>query len=93
MRVLTRRHTLRLCQSAISSSATVRRIVEVTEESGESVQFFSGQRVVLIKSLPIKDLEPGKYTVAVDVKDLINDQTVAAQDNFQVTFPSQVASR
>ncbi len=33
--------------------------MEVKEESGESVQFFSGQRVVLIKNLPIKDLEPG----------------------------------
>jgi GWxTD domain-containing protein len=68
-------------------------VLEVSEESGESVQFFSGQRVVLIKNLPIKDLEPGRYTIAVDVKDLINDQTVAAQDNFQVTLPSQVASR
>ena len=68
-------------------------IVEVKEESGESVQFFSGQRVVLIKSLPLKDLAPGTYTVAVEVKDLINNQTIAAQDNFQVVPPPQVASK
>ncbi len=68
-------------------------VVEVTEESGESVQYFSGQRVVLIKSLPIKDLQPGRYTVAVEVKDLINNQDLNLQDNFQVTPPPQLAAK
>jgi hypothetical protein len=31
--------------------------------------------------------------VAVDVKDLINNQTITAQDNFQVIPPPQVASK
>ena len=68
-------------------------VLEVKEESGESVQYFSGQRVVLIKNLPIKDLEPGKYSVSVDVKDLISNQKIAAQDNFQLTVPPQVAAK
>ncbi len=68
-------------------------VVEVKEESGESVQYFSGQRVVLIKNLPIKELEPGRYSVSVDIKDLISNQTIAAQDNFQVTVPPQVAAK
>ena len=68
-------------------------VVEVKEESGESVQYFSGQRVVLIKNLPIKDLEPGKYSVSVDIKDLISNQAIAAQDNFQLSAPPQVAAK
>jgi len=68
-------------------------ILEVSEEGGESVQFFSGQRVVLIKSLPIKNLEAGTYTVAVEVHDKISNQTLSTQDNFQVSAPTQVAAK
>jgi GWxTD domain-containing protein len=68
-------------------------VLEVAEQSGESVQFFSGQRVVLIKNLPIKDLQAGTYTVAVEVKDLINNQTLTTQDNFQLSAPAQVAAK
>jgi hypothetical protein len=69
-------------------------VLDLKEESGESVQFFSGQRVVLIKSLPIKDLAPGQYSLVVEVKDLINNQVVTTNDSFQVSAPpQQVANR
>ena len=68
-------------------------ILEVSEASGESVQFFSGQRVVLIKTLPIKDLQAGTYTVAVEVKDQISNQTLTTQDNFHISAPARVAAK
>ena len=67
-------------------------IIEVVDESGESVQYFSGRRVVLIKSLPTQNLEPGKYRITVEVQDRIKNQVVTATDDFQITAPTQLAA-
>lgn len=66
-------------------------VVELQDESGESIQFFSGQRVVLIKNLPVKELQPGKYRVLIEVEDRINNQRVTTHEDFQLTTATQVA--
>lgn len=68
-----------------------RPVLDVVDESGESIQFFSGQRVVLIKGLPVAGLEPGKYRVEIEIQDRIADQSITAQEEFQLTAPTQVA--
>jgi len=59
-------------------------VFEMTQEQGESIQFFSGQRVVLIQGLPIRDLEPGKYRLQVQADDRIADQAVTFTESFEV---------
>jgi GWxTD domain-containing protein len=56
----------------------------IVDTKGESVQFFSGQRLVLIKALGLKDLESGKYTVDVKVEDQVGQQVASTSAEFQV---------
>jgi GWxTD domain-containing protein len=60
-------------------------VFELTQKEGESIQFFSGQRVVLIQGLPIRNLEPGRYTLRVKADDRINDQAVTFSEKFEVS--------
>ncbi len=60
-------------------------IREATDASGDSVQFSSGRRIVLVKPLPIDDLKPGKYRVKVTVHDRIRDQAATIADEFELT--------
>jgi hypothetical protein len=59
-------------------------ISQMVDESGESLQYFSDQRAVLIRAIPTADLEPGRYQVRVEIQDRIAGQTVTATDEFQV---------
>ena len=66
-------------------------VQEWVEEDGESVQYYSPRRVVLIKVLPLGDLSPGDYQLYIEAHDQINNQTVSTQDDFQVVENLQVA--
>ncbi|MFQ5737760.1 MAG: GWxTD domain-containing protein [Acidobacteriota bacterium] len=59
-------------------------LVDLSDEVGESVQYFSPQRMVLIKKLPLSDLRDGQYRVELAFKDRISDQFVRANDSFTV---------
>lgn len=65
---------------------------EFVDDEGQTVQFFSPQRVVLIAGVPIQDLEPGKYKIRVEVKDLISDKVVLAEDGFELEEPMQMTA-
>ena len=56
----------------------------VSDRLGESIQFFSKQRVVLIRQVDLKGLQPGTYHVEVEAWDQVNDQKVDVQDSFQI---------
>ena len=57
---------------------------EVIDRRGESTQFASGQRLVLIKGLSLKGLNPGEYVLRVDVRDGISQRQVAVTSSFAV---------
>jgi len=59
-------------------------ITEVVDETAESLQYFSGQRAVLIRAVPTADLEPGRYQIRVEVQDKVLGQAVTAADEFQI---------
>ncbi len=59
-------------------------IGEATDSGGESIQFFSDRRMVLLKRLNLRSLEPGKYRLEVEVWDQVKDVRTRVQDNFQV---------
>ena len=82
--------SLRVSYQLLSDGKTV---VEVVDETGESVQYYSGQRVVLIKALPTERLEPGSYRLKVEVRDLINDQTVSVEDELTIAAGNQIVQR
>ena len=59
-------------------------IGEATDSRGESIQFFSDRRMVLLKRLNLRGLEPGKYRLEVEVWDQVKDVRTQVQDSFQV---------
>ena len=66
---------------------------EVLDESGESMQFYSRQRVVLIKQVSLRGLEPGNYTIRVEVQDRIKKESISAKDRFEIVAPTQIAAK
>ena len=59
-------------------------IGEATDSRGESIQFFSDRRMVLLKRLSLRTLEPGKYRLEVEAWDQVKDVRTRIQENFQV---------
>ena len=55
-----------------------------TDLAGDSVQFFSGQRVVVIGKIPVKSLAPGKYTLEVQVLDKVSNRSLVTKTDFKV---------
>jgi hypothetical protein len=64
---------------------------QAVDEDGESTQYFSNQRIVLIKALSFENLEPGDYQVEVQVKDRLSDQDVTVVDQFKLVEEQQIA--
>jgi hypothetical protein len=57
---------------------------QINDTSGDSVQYYSSGRIVLIRMLSIENFEPGKYKLEVEVKDLIKGQSVLTSDLLEV---------
>ncbi len=70
-----------------------RILAQLEDRNGTSVQFVSGQRVVLIGQFQLENFEPGRYTLEVAVHDRIKDETVQLTDRFQVREARRVAAR
>lgn len=65
------------------------KVVESLQDlSGTSVQFFSGQRIVVIGKIPLKEIAVGKYTLEISVTDRISSQSAMASTNFSVREPA-----
>ncbi len=62
-------------------------VVDESDEVGTSVQYFSPERMVLIKRLSLEDLQAGDYEVAVVFTDRIRDEAVTATERIRVTVP------
>ena len=59
-------------------------VSEVQDSKGDSLQFFSGQRLVLVRQIPVKDLTPGDYELEIQVLDRIGNKTLVARTPFKV---------
>ena len=60
------------------------RPVEAVEDQGESVQFLSSQRVVIVRPFSLNELETGHYEIVLTVTDLIQEGEVRVSDRFEV---------
>ncbi|UCF38273.1 MAG: GWxTD domain-containing protein [Acidobacteriota bacterium] len=63
-------------------------LVELVDEQGESIQFYSGQRVVLTRFFSPERLGPGKYHLQIEVIDRILNQMAMVGDSFEVVASS-----
>ncbi len=61
-----------------------KKLVETVDEEGASIQLASMRRVVLIQSIPSQQLKPGKYSIRLQVEDLIGQQSASAQQDFEI---------
>ena len=60
------------------------RIVSTIEDSDGHTCFLSAQGVIVIKAIPLKDLDPGDYSLEVKVLDRSTGQTLAIDADFTV---------
>jgi len=56
----------------------------IEEKSNESVYYASEARIIVLRSFPISDLGPGKYTVRVLIQDQIAETELQLSQDFQV---------
>jgi GWxTD domain-containing protein len=90
-------YNLQLDQATLRPSLRVRyRIVregrtakEFVDEAGESVQYASQDRAVLINRVDLQDLSPGSYGLEVEVEDRIGRAKIVVQGGFSVSAPAQ----
>lgn len=61
---------------------------EYNDQEGRSIQYFSPRRVVLAAAFPLKDLEPGRYELQVEVRDNLSDQSVHLSESFEISNSS-----
>jgi hypothetical protein len=61
------------------------------DEEGQTTQFYSIRRVVLVSNLSLADLDPGNYRIQVRVQDLLSKQETEADQKFTLVG-DQVAS-
>lgn len=59
-------------------------IKQINDDEGASVEFFSGQRIVLVRSIPIAELKEGSYRVRVTAKDKIGNKEVVSEAPFHI---------
>lgn len=59
-------------------------VLEETDEVGTSVQYYSPQRMVLIKRLDLDGLTPGEYQVEAAFEDRIRGETVTQRGSFAI---------
>jgi GWxTD domain-containing protein len=65
------------------------KVVESMQDlAGGTIQFFSGQRIVVIGKIPLKEIALGKYTLEISVTDRISNQTATAATDFSVKEPT-----
>ncbi len=59
-------------------------VIELTGETGEGVRIYSDRRAVLVKTLPVRALEPGEYELEVEIQDRIREESLTLNQNFRL---------
>ena len=88
-----------LDQASLEPSITVtyrikkgRRVVrQVQDLQADALQFFSGVRLVVLGKIPLESIDPGPYTLEVEISDRLKNETVMAKTKFTVTSQPQTA--
>ncbi len=62
-----------------------RELAVLSEKTGESIQFYSQARAVVLRGLSLKDLKPGRYRLRVEITDRLSGEKVLKEESFDVT--------
>lgn len=59
-------------------------LTQITDKTGHSIEYFSGQRLVLARKIKLAKLEKGTYKLTVKINDHITGRTTATESEFEV---------
>jgi hypothetical protein len=68
-------------------------LVELRDDTGESLSYVSGNRVVLMKTLRVAGLAPGRYEFQVWVADRISQAEVERTQSFRIAEATMAVRR
>ncbi len=66
-------------------------VEELQDNAGKGIQLVSGQRVVLLKEIPLTGLGPGTYTLEIEATDNILTHKVSTSTVFKINPPAAPA--
>ena len=66
-------------------------LLEQTDENNQTIQFFSGRRLVLVKHFDTEALSEGEYRVEIEIHDRIKDESVQIGERFSVASSEQTS--
>jgi GWxTD domain-containing protein len=72
---------------AVEIALTVKKegkVLESLKDVAGSVQFFSGQRIVVVGKIPLKGIAPGKYSLEIKVQDKISNRSLVLEAPFRI---------
>jgi GWxTD domain-containing protein len=67
-------------------------VAELQDNAGKSIQLISGLRVVLLKQIPLRGMNPGAYTLEIEVTDTIMNRSIKTSANFKIKGTAASAS-
>ncbi|MFQ5739694.1 MAG: GWxTD domain-containing protein [Acidobacteriota bacterium] len=59
-------------------------VSHVVDKEGDSVEYFSPQRLVLVRKMPLQGLAKGDYQIIVRVSDSISGESLSSETSFKV---------
>lgn len=59
-------------------------LTQITDKAGNSIDYFSEQRLVLMRKIKLAGLEKGTYKLRVNINDTISGKTTASEVEFEV---------
>jgi GWxTD domain-containing protein len=62
-------------------------VSRIIDSGNQSLQFFSGERAVFIKEIPLRNYEPGQYSLRVKVADKLREQAIVIDGDFTIAEP------
>jgi hypothetical protein len=68
-------------------------VFESVDENGETIQFFSGQRAVIIEAFSLEGCSPGHYTLKIEITDNLSEKSTEVEGDFVVLKTRQIASK
>lgn len=82
--------SLKVQYSLVNEKGEVVR--QTTDESGESIQYSSQDRVVLVKVLAADRVQPGKYSLRIHAVDQLDGEELTLEESLILEAPRQMAS-
>jgi GWxTD domain-containing protein len=59
-------------------------VQDVEDQKGRTVQFTSGERVVVVRAFPLTDMAPGKYQLDIKILDKIANKSIITSTDFEI---------